>query len=124
LGIRLRYCNPGSIRQTHVNITFFDDQGVGLMNASTGLTQSPIVLSESGVITCWIPRMPLIPGHYRLSVALHDHGEIYDLVSNAIILDVPSSVYYPAGAVPERRHANLMIDHSWEHRTASRDSTS
>jgi lipopolysaccharide transport system ATP-binding protein len=115
MGVRVSYRNLQNLRQAHVNITFYDDQGVAVMNAGTAYLRMPLELRESGEITCWIQRLPLIPGRYRMSVGLHDREEVYDAVSNALFLDVPSSVYYPTGAVPDRKQTSVMIDHSWEH---------
>jgi lipopolysaccharide transport system ATP-binding protein len=63
------------------------------------------------VFVCEIPRLPLLPGVYRLNVALEIGGRVTDSVEDAMRLKVVPSDYYGTGMLPER--GAFLVDNRW-----------
>jgi lipopolysaccharide transport system ATP-binding protein len=75
---------------------------------------APIRVAGPGEIACTIPRLPLIPGFYRISVSCYTEAGHSDGVYDAVILEVVGSSFYPSGLVPPRTHGELIFDHNWK----------
>src|ERR1035437_8385681 len=63
------------------------------------------------VFVCEIPRLPLLPGYYRLNVALEIGGQEFDSVEDAMRLKVVPSDYYGTGMLPER--GTFLVENPW-----------
>ncbi len=65
-----------------------------------------------GTLRCAIPRLPLVPGHYRLSSEIQVGGEVADAVEGAFVLTVEGGDFYGTGRV--NRHSPVLLDHDWQ----------
>ena len=63
------------------------------------------------VFICEIPSMPLVPGNYRIHVALDIGGHEADLVENAASLSIIRSDYYGTGVVPTK--GAFLVQNKW-----------
>lgn len=74
----------------------------------------PIRVEESGRVMCRIPRLPLAPGTYKLSIGCNTEAGFSDGVDDAVTIDVVGGGFYPSGSVPNRAHGEVLFDHEWE----------
>jgi lipopolysaccharide transport system ATP-binding protein len=56
-----------------------------------------------------IPKMPLTPGRYRLTIYSTLNGIIADWIKNAAIFDVEAGDYYGTGQLPERGDMGALL---------------
>ena len=75
-------------------------------------------LSTAGEFLCRLPRLPLLPGNYRVAMALQCGGSNLDLIPNALMLNVSDSEFFPSGRVPDPKYCTFFIDQEWEHAAA------
>jgi lipopolysaccharide transport system ATP-binding protein len=64
------------------------------------------------VFVCEIPRLNLMPGDYKLKVALNVHNSECDFVEDAAIVTVLESDYYGSGKAPW--NGFFVLDHQWQ----------
>ena len=76
-------------------------------------------LAAEGEFTCTIPRLPLSPGHYTISVFARVDGTIADWVQHAAVLEVFEGDFFRRGRVPREVHGALYVDHRWNADSAS-----
>jgi len=71
-------------------------------------------IRTDGEVQCIIPRLPLVPGRYSLSLMCKVGNGWSDAVYDAVYLDVVGSNFYSTGRLPPVDVAgNLLIDHDW-----------
>lgn len=71
-------------------------------------------LPEQGVVTCAIPRVPLIPGRYTLTMACREGQEWLDSVSQAMSFEVVGAEFYPTGKLPPADlGGDILLDSQW-----------
>ena len=58
-----------------------------------------------------VPKMPLIPGRYRMRIFSTINGIITDWIKNAAIFDVESGDYYGTGQLPPHNEGIFLLDH-------------
>jgi lipopolysaccharide transport system ATP-binding protein len=58
-----------------------------------------------------IPKMPLIPGRYRITIYSTVNGIIADWIKNAAVFDVESGDYYGSGQLPPHGEGMFLLDH-------------
>lgn len=76
-------------------------------------------LAAEGEFTCTIPRLPLSPGHYTISVFSRVDSNIADWVQHAAVLEVLEGDYFRRGRVPREVHGTLYVDHRWASESAA-----
>jgi lipopolysaccharide transport system ATP-binding protein len=76
-------------------------------------------LAAEGEFTCTIPRLPLSPGHYTVSVFSRVDGTISDWVHHAAVLEVLEGDFFRRGRVPREVHGALYVDHRWNAQPAT-----
>jgi lipopolysaccharide transport system ATP-binding protein len=80
------------------------------------------VISEvgaDGVFTCAIPRLPLSPGHYTISVYCEIDGKVADWVQHAAVLEVVEGDFFGTGRLPSEAHGTFFVDHRWTSQPAT-----
>jgi lipopolysaccharide transport system ATP-binding protein len=60
-----------------------------------------------------IPKMPLIPGRYEISIYSTVGGIVADFTRNAAFFDVEGGDFYGSGQLPDARWAGFLLDHSF-----------
>ena len=116
--LEFTYRNPGQLRFAHFTITVFNHLGEAATQLDTWLYDNdPIALAEEGALSVHIPNLPLPPGDYRVQVSVNpDHGGPADLLPNALVFSVETSVFYPTMNVPGIQNCTVLVEHAWEHR--------
>jgi lipopolysaccharide transport system ATP-binding protein len=79
---------------------------VGSDDDGTYNTQSPSLI-------CRIPEMPLLPGRYYISTAVHSSGDLQDWLANAVSFDVEPGVYKGRPIPAAGLFGNISIPHIW-----------
>ncbi|HET6917079.1 MAG TPA: ABC transporter ATP-binding protein [Acidimicrobiales bacterium] len=70
-------------------------------------------VAAEGAFTCTIPRLPLAPGHYTISVFCEIDGAIADWVQHAAVLEVVEGDFFGTGRLPSESHGTVYVDHCW-----------
>ncbi|HKU56493.1 MAG TPA: ABC transporter ATP-binding protein [Gaiellaceae bacterium] len=85
-----------------------------LFHCSTDVSGDVITeLAADGVFTCTIPRVPLAPGHYTVSVFCEVDGRVADWVQHAAVLEVVEGDFFGSGRLPSEAHGTFYVDHHW-----------
>lgn len=79
------------------------------------LTGQSICIKEDGVIECYIKHNPLNEGRYYLSFSITQggHGDYYDIIDNAYLINVCSGSFYKTGEQPPNYFGPLLINASF-----------
>jgi lipopolysaccharide transport system ATP-binding protein len=75
--------------------------------------------AADGAFTCKIPRLPLAPGHYTVSVFCEIDGRIADWVQHAAVLEVVEGDFFGSGHLPSDAHGTFYVDHRWSSEPAT-----
>lgn len=74
-------------------------------------------VKNDGYFECVIPRLPLFPGSYLVSVFCQAGHEVLDWVREVQFIEVQEGDYYHQGKFVTRgKIQSVLIDHSWHHR--------
>lgn len=72
-------------------------------------------LPRRGMLKCCFPRLPLMPGEYRIDAAIHCNGQRADYLCPALFITVHEGNFYGSGKIPTAGNpALILLDHSWE----------
>lgn len=85
-------------------------QALGFFTHATG--QDFVNAPGRGRITCHVPRMPLSPGRYTLSVTMRMGRELVDKIEDVAILELMPGDFFGSG-YDGRRLGTVLCDHSW-----------
>ena len=64
-------------------------------------------------VVCEIPKLPLQPGHYSVSLWVRVNGYLADKVEHAKIIKVAPGKFYNTGRLPPRKRRGVLVDHVW-----------
>ena len=67
-----------------------------------------------GQIICNIPKLPLLPGNYSLSIYSTANMIETDWINEALYFTVNSGRYFRTGSLPANHAARILVDHSWD----------
>ena len=116
--VEFDYYNPAGARRPALYFTIFNHLGVAVTHCGTVFSDFEIrELGSCGTFRCRFPELPLPLGQYRIAVALHGDGRETDLVPNAAVFDVVSSVFYSSSRVPPIKYCAVMLPYQWQHET-------
>jgi lipopolysaccharide transport system ATP-binding protein len=112
--ISLRYeATPGPAT-VRVSLDVYGSLAEPLFHCDNHVTGDVIEeLAADGEFTCTIPRLPLSPGHYTISVFCEVDGRIADWVHHAAVVEVLEGDFFRRGRVPREVHGALYVDHRW-----------
>jgi len=95
-----------------MGINSIDDVRVCVFH--TGLTGTQISVRPPNTdILCHIPKLPLAPGRYRISLKIMSGEQLLFWLPHAIEVSVESGDFYGTGRLPESWGGFCLIDHSW-----------
>jgi len=66
-----------------------------------------------GIFLCRVPKLPLQPGQYTITVFCSVGGDVADWVQAAGTVQVQSGPFYPTGLLPPQEYGPFLIAHSW-----------
>jgi len=70
-------------------------------------------LRPSGVAHCHVPRLPLAPGSYTLSIGISTGGEQLDWIERCVELEIRPTDVYGTGQLPNPRYGAILLDADW-----------
>ena len=74
-------------------------------------------LCSSGTLICEVPSLPLLPGTYRLHVAIADATDtLQDAIDSAVFLDIVPADVFGTGRIPQGPGDILFVPSKWSHR--------
>jgi len=68
---------------------------------------------SSGVAFCDVPELPLLPGTYRIDLAVATNDDAIDYIEQASLLTVVPSDYFGTGELPTTRQGMVALKCSW-----------
>jgi lipopolysaccharide transport system ATP-binding protein len=71
--------------------------------------------SRGGIVRLHIERLDLLPGLYYLVLGLSDGNEQFDLIENALELEITPWPVYPTGRIPSPRRGIIFTPCSWSY---------
>lgn len=69
---------------------------------------------KQGLIRCRIPRIPLVPGRYKLHAALYLRGFLIDHAKDAFWFEVEPGDFFGDGLIPHTAETRILVDQHWE----------
>ncbi len=112
--IKLHYTS--SLTKETSNIIFSieikDSNGTPVSLIHNRLTGQSITIKNNGYVDCTIRHNPLNEGKYNLSFSVTNggHGDYYDLIDNAFLLNVVNGNFYDSGELPPHYFGPMLID--------------
>jgi len=83
---------------------------------------SPLTGSELALeppltnLDCHVPKFPLMPGRYRLTLKLTSGAQTLAYIPAAVEVDVASGDFFGTGRLPEAPWAgHVLVEHEWRH---------
>ena len=61
---------------------------------------NPIRIDRDGTVICRIPRLPFVPGFYRISLGCNTEAGHSDGINDAVTIEVVGSRFFPSGLTP------------------------
>ena len=83
--------------------------GLPSKSDGTGLT----VGAGGGQLVCTLPRVPLLPGNYDVTVSVFANGELADRVENICKVSVSSEDYFGTGRLQQGGFGDGLVDFEW-----------
>jgi lipopolysaccharide transport system ATP-binding protein len=125
VAIEVEYRNHAGRKRPKMIANIYDARGRSVTAISTMFTGPDLgTMGAEGRLTCRLPRLPLLPGRYRVALALHVDGVNTDTLKSAVTFEVASSTFFSTGTVPPDDMASFLIDHQWEHEALNTSSVS
>jgi lipopolysaccharide transport system ATP-binding protein len=73
----------------------------------------PTVLPGRSSLRLIIPKMPLMPGRYRIRIYSTINGAVTDWIKDVGIFDVETGDYFDTGHIPAHNEAMFLFDHQF-----------
>ncbi|HQP88407.1 MAG TPA: ABC transporter ATP-binding protein [Thermoanaerobaculia bacterium] len=116
LSVELTYQSTGSetLERVSTSIVFVNHLGSPVFTCWNDLVQCELRdLAPRGNLVCRIPRLPLAPGSYALTLALVVGGRTADKIRDAAMIRIVEGDYFGSGKLPRPENACVMVDHQW-----------
>lgn len=92
----------------------FGERLVTLWNRfDPGQPLTDALIEDGTEITCYIPKLPLRPGRYPITLYLDRGGEIIDHIDNQVEFTILPSDFFGTGWLPSESQGVLMVPHEW-----------
>ena len=109
--------NPGTaISNPTLGVGVDNSMGIRIFSVATYFSQcSWPRLDAPMTVRCVVPRMTLLPGHYRLNISVGNSYDFHiDAITNAASFTVEPSDYYGNGRLPTSDLGVIVADSRWE----------
>jgi lipopolysaccharide transport system ATP-binding protein len=103
----------GDVRGLRVELLLRNEMGqaVALLDSMLLGVEIPDVSPGRESLRVVIPRMPLVPGRYHVTIFSTVNGTIVDWIRSAAWFDVEGGDYYGTGQLPPPNEAMFLLDH-------------
>jgi len=117
--VEVHYVNPSRARQVDLYFTIFNHLGIAAAHCNTVVSgETPRRAGSEGRLICRLDNVALPAGQYLIALSLHGDGAETDLIPNALVFDITSSVFYKSGRLPPMQFSTCLLDYQWEHEVA------
>ncbi|PKM82463.1 MAG: ABC transporter ATP-binding protein [Firmicutes bacterium HGW-Firmicutes-14] len=122
VSIRLIFDSVKNFDKLLISIGLNNQEDIRVSVFHTGLTESELkIKSPCSEVLCNIPKVPLIPGNYRLSIKVMSRGKLLFWLPQICEMAVEGGDFYNTGRLPGEWGGICMIEHSWEDRYEKED---
>jgi len=70
-------------------------------------------LPARGIVSCYIPKLPLPPGTFRMNLHCEVNGVVADWIKDLLTFTVAAGDFYGSGRLPPTSRGDLLIEHYW-----------
>jgi len=114
LEIQIDYTSDIKLRELKFHIVVDAEMGEHVLCLGTDYVEQDFAFPPStGVASCIIEDLPLMPGRYHLNLFCHANGYLGDEVQRAATIWIVDGDYYGSGKVPPRGYGSVLVDHKW-----------
>jgi len=114
LDIQIDYCAE-SHGKLDFFLAFYDIFGRRVVHVNSIMSGMVSLNSPSeGMVSCTVPKLPLVPGKYSIAVAVDCHGETLDRVENACQLVVSMGDFFGTGRTRGSDWGMCLVEHEWK----------
>jgi lipopolysaccharide transport system ATP-binding protein len=100
--------------QAVARIAFYDEFGTRMFMLSSLYGERQLASVDDGTrILCEVPKLPLLPGNYRLNYDLSLDGECVDAQVSARSVEVVAGKFYGTSELPTRSSTPICVDCKW-----------
>jgi len=102
--------------RTSCIFTIYDDFGHALATFNSAVP-GPDDLSDPSLgksLSCYIDELPLVPGRYRLNVAISSGGELQDHLEGAVFFEVEQGVLHGRPVIKGKGYGRIGLPHQWK----------
>lgn len=117
VSVELLYRSRGDepLEPVSTSIVFVNHLGTAVFTCFSDLIRKELKeLDPVGRLVCQIPRFPLAPGTYSLTLALIVGGRTADKIRDAATMKVVEGDFFGTGRLPRAENACVMVDHTWQ----------
>lgn len=114
--IQIDYKSKESIHDAIMGLAFTDNnkQFVTFFNNKiTGKVYKE--LPNEGSLICHIPKLPLMPGWYNITISLMSGGRMIDQVVDAVRILVKKGDFYNSGNFGTSERQGVFVEHKWSY---------
>ncbi|MBE9063612.1 ABC transporter ATP-binding protein [cf. Phormidesmis sp. LEGE 11477] len=112
--IFIKYESKERVRNPRIIIGVYDQMNAGIIRLDTDVSGSfTKLMRASGEIECETEHLNLVPGQYRINLALYQQSILEDYIKDAAQFTVSDSNFFGIGKTFEPRLAKVLIRHSW-----------
>lgn len=101
------------LRNFRIALLIHDEMGqrVSLLDTFLVGADLPRVVPGKKDVRVVIPKLPLVPGRYRVTLYATNNGIVADWIKEAVIFEVESGDYYGTGHLPPHGEGVVTLDH-------------
>ncbi len=115
LKVLIHYNHSEILKDPYFGLNFETLLGIKVIQVQTRLQKGHLPdLAPSGIIECNIPRLPLLPGTYFVSVGCGSQAKQLDFVERGCQLQVMEFDVFGTGRLPRPKTALIFVDAEWE----------
>ena len=112
--IQIDYVSNMKLRELRFDIVVDSEMGEHVVCFGTNyVNQNFLMPSNTGVTSCIIDDLPLMPGRYHLNLFCHANGFLEDEVQRAATILIVDGDYFGTGKGPPQGYGNVLVDHNW-----------
>jgi lipopolysaccharide transport system ATP-binding protein len=112
--LRIGYRSEPGIRHVEISVGLFTRRGEGAAYLSNVISGTEFdSLPESGTISCFIERTPLLPGSYAVNLFATASGAMADWVQEAGIVEVAEGDFFGTGRLPPPGYGTNVLPQRW-----------
>jgi lipopolysaccharide transport system ATP-binding protein len=110
---RFRFVINGDCVQPSFGFTIYDHLGGPVTHLNSRLRSDEDLENGSREFICDIDELTLLPGRYRIALALHANGELQDHLSAATYFDVDPGAIRGRPAPMQSSYGRVLLPHRW-----------